>query len=177
MGPGVTAGTADPLAGPIDDLHEIGPARAKALRSLGVATLGDLIEYFPRDYQYETEEKPLDGLREGEIGIARGEVTAVNYISGGHGKPRFEATLSTAHTVWLSYFSTAHIFGDRFTPGFFFACGEWSSISMESRRWSIPSGKKWMPRPNRSAIPAFARFIQPTRKFPARLSKRSSRPT
>ena len=45
---------------------------AKALRSLGIATLGDLIEYFPRDYQYETEEKPLDKLREGEIGIVRG---------------------------------------------------------------------------------------------------------
>jgi ATP-dependent DNA helicase RecG len=101
---------ADPLAGPIDDLHEIGPARAKALRSLGIATLGDLIEYFPRDYQYETEEKPLEKLREGEIGIARGEVTAVNYISGGHGKPRFEATLSEGtHRLALVFFHGAYL--------------------------------------------------------------------
>jgi ATP-dependent DNA helicase RecG len=84
----------DVLAQPIEELNEVGPARAKAMRSLGVQTLGDLLEYFPRDYLYESEEKPLDRLREGELGLARGEVTAVNYIAGGHSKPRFEATLS-----------------------------------------------------------------------------------
>jgi len=84
----------DVLAQPIEQLSEVGPARAKALRSLGVQTLGELLEYFPRDYLYESEEKSLDRLREGELGLARGEVTAVNYIAGGHSKPRFEATLS-----------------------------------------------------------------------------------
>jgi len=77
----------------LESLAEIGPARAKALRALGVHGLGDLLEYFPRDYLYESEEKPIDQLRDGELGLARGEVTAVNYIAG-HGKPRFEATLS-----------------------------------------------------------------------------------
>lgn len=100
----------DPLARSIDDLHEIGPARAKALRSLGISSLGDLLEYFPREYQYESEEKPLDRQREGEIGIARGQVTAVNYISGGHGKPRFEATLSDGpNRLALVFFHGAYL--------------------------------------------------------------------
>jgi ATP-dependent DNA helicase RecG len=99
-----------PLFRPVEDLREVGPARAKALRALGVATLGDLLEYFPRDYQLESEEKPLAALRDGEIGIARGEVTAVNYIAGGHGKPRFEATLSeeTARLA-LVFFHAAYL--------------------------------------------------------------------
>jgi ATP-dependent DNA helicase RecG len=100
----------DPLILPIDELREVGPVRAKALRSLGISTLGDLIEYFPRDYQYESEEKPLNSLREGEIGIARGEVTAVNYISGGHGRPRFEATLSEGtNRLALVFFHGAYL--------------------------------------------------------------------
>jgi ATP-dependent DNA helicase RecG len=110
MDAGVTEKAGDPLAVSIEDLHEIGPARAKILRSLGVTNLGDLIEYFPRDYQYESEEKPLDRLRDGEIGIARGLVTAVNYISGGHGKPRFEATLSDGpQRLALVFFHGAYL--------------------------------------------------------------------
>jgi ATP-dependent DNA helicase RecG len=103
-------GKAGGLARPIEDLRDIGPARAKALRGLGVATLGDLLEYFPRDYQYESEERPIDRLREGEISLARGEVTAVNYVAGGHGKARFEATLSEGvHRLSLVFFHGAYL--------------------------------------------------------------------
>ena len=77
---------------------------------MGVSNLGELLEYFPRDYQYETEEKPLDRLRDGEISIARGEVTAVNYIAGGHGRARFEATLSQGpHRLSLVFFNGAYL--------------------------------------------------------------------
>lgn len=94
----------------VEDLREIGPARGKAFRALGVSSLGELLEYFPRDYQYETEEKPLDRLRDGEISIARGEVTAVNYIAGGHGRARFEATLSQGpHRLSLVFFNGAYL--------------------------------------------------------------------
>ncbi len=77
---------------PLQYFKGVGAARAEALAALGVHTLGDLLEYFPRDYQYESEEKPIASLRDGEIGIARGEVVAVDYVEG-RGKPRFEATL------------------------------------------------------------------------------------
>jgi ATP-dependent DNA helicase RecG len=105
--------TLEPAVGlhiPIEKLAEIGAVRAKALRALGVKTLGDLLEYFPRDYLYESEEKPINLLRDGEIGLARGEVTAVNYISGGHGKARFEATLSEErHRLSLVFFHGAYL--------------------------------------------------------------------
>src|ERR1700728_3832150 len=106
----VMADKPQPLDSPIETLPEIGPARAKALRALAVTTLSNLLEYFPRDYQYESEEKPIDQLRDGELGLARGEVTAVNYISGGHGKPRFEATLSEGvHRLSLVFFHGAYL--------------------------------------------------------------------
>jgi ATP-dependent DNA helicase RecG len=102
-------GAKDVLSQSVDDLPEIGPARAKTLRALGVGTLGELLDYFPRDYQYESEEKPIERLRDGEIGIARGEVTAVNYIIG-HGKPRFEATLSQGlNRLALVFFHGAYL--------------------------------------------------------------------
>jgi ATP-dependent DNA helicase RecG len=101
--------TEDPLTRSIEELKDIGPARAKALRTLGVTNLRELLDYFPRDYQYESEEKPISGLRENEIGLTRGEVTAVNYISG-HGKPRFEATLSQGmNRLSLVFFHGAYL--------------------------------------------------------------------
>jgi ATP-dependent DNA helicase RecG len=91
------------------DLAEVSPARATALRALGVWTLGDLLNYFPREYRYESEEKPIAMLRDGELGLARGEVTAVNFIPW-HGKPRFEATLSEAGArLTLVFFHGAYL--------------------------------------------------------------------
>jgi ATP-dependent DNA helicase RecG len=99
----------NPLLKPVEELSEVGPVRAKALRSLGVSTLGDLLEYFPRDYQYESEEKPIPLLRENEIGIARGEVAAVNYIPG-PSRSRFEATLADEqHRLSLVFFNGGYL--------------------------------------------------------------------
>ncbi len=81
------------LARRIETLDGIGRARARELESLGVHTLGDLLEYFPRTYQSERAERPINELVEGPVQIARGEVVAVDYVAHG-GRPRFEATLS-----------------------------------------------------------------------------------
>ena len=66
--------------------------RAKAFKHLGVETLGDLLEYFPRDYQYESSELSIDQLTEGPIQTVRGTVCAVDYIPS-RPRPRFEATI------------------------------------------------------------------------------------
>ncbi len=83
---------AKPLDTPVDTLAGVGPSRARALRSLGVQTLGDLLEYFPRDYQLETSELTIDQLGGDAIQSTRGMVTAVNYVPS-HPRPRFEATI------------------------------------------------------------------------------------
>src|SRR5689334_4655565 len=84
--------TENVLARPIDSVAGIGPTRARHFAAQGVRTLGDLLEYFPRDYQHESSELPIAQLTAQDIQTARGEVVAVNYIPS-HPRPRFEATL------------------------------------------------------------------------------------
>ena len=79
------------LQSPLTDVPGVGPTRAKALADLNLHTLGDLLEYFPRTYQYESGEKKIADLVHDQIQFARGEVVTVDYIS--HGRPRFEATI------------------------------------------------------------------------------------
>ena len=43
-------------------IHGIGPQRAKALEKLGIATLGDLISWFPRRYEDRTQIVPISQL-------------------------------------------------------------------------------------------------------------------
>src|SRR4051812_27372766 len=77
----------------VAELEGVGPARAKHLRSLGIESLGDLLEYFPRTYQSETAELDIGQLTAGEqIQTARGRVVAVDYVPI-RPRPRFEATL------------------------------------------------------------------------------------
>ena len=80
------------LARPVDDLAGVGPTRAKAFRALGVKTLGDLLEYFPRDYQFESSELTIRELVADQIQTVRGEVVAVDYVPS-RPRPRFEATI------------------------------------------------------------------------------------
>ena len=44
----------------------IGEAKAKSLGKLGIATLGDLINWFPRRYEDRREIKPISQLIPGE---------------------------------------------------------------------------------------------------------------
>jgi ATP-dependent DNA helicase RecG len=81
-----------PLSTPAQSLAGIGPTRTKHLADLGVNTLGDLLEYFPRTYQYESEERAINELTSGMIQTARGKVVAVDYVPV-RPRPRFEATL------------------------------------------------------------------------------------
>ena len=60
-----TAGGSSPLKRLAAELHGVTPLRAKQLGDLGVQTLGDLLEYFPRDYHFESEELTISQLHEG----------------------------------------------------------------------------------------------------------------
>jgi ATP-dependent DNA helicase RecG len=80
------------LETPIEALDGVTPARAKAYNALGVSTLGDLLEYFPRTYQFESSELSISQLVADQIQTVRGRVVAVDYITM-RGRPRFEATI------------------------------------------------------------------------------------
>jgi ATP-dependent DNA helicase RecG len=100
----------------IDTVVGVGPTRAKAFKHLGVQTLGDLLEYFPRDYQLETSELSIDQLTEGPIQTVRGTVCAVDYIPR-RPRPRFEATLDDGIAkLSLTWFNGAYL-RSRIHPG------------------------------------------------------------
>jgi len=51
---------------PVSDFPGIGPARAKKLAKLGIATAGDLLRYFPRDYEDRRNRSSIIRAPEGE---------------------------------------------------------------------------------------------------------------
>ena len=99
---------ADPLDAPVGDLDGVGPARVAEFKRLGVTTVGDLLGYFPRDYQMEAGERPIGQLVPGQLQSARGEVVAVDYVAG---RPaRFEATLDDGTgKLALAWFNSAFL--------------------------------------------------------------------
>ena len=64
----------------------VGETRAKALHKLGIATLGDLLSYFPRRWEDRTLERPIRELPVGEYACVRamlaGDPTASRIASG-----------------------------------------------------------------------------------------------
>jgi ATP-dependent DNA helicase RecG len=107
------AATTDPppltLDSPVSEITGVGPARVRQLAALGVHTAGDLLDYFPRTYQYESSEKPAADLVPEQIQTIRGTVTAVDYIAS-RPRPRFEATLQDGeHAVSLVWFNGAYL--------------------------------------------------------------------
>src|SRR6266536_516637 len=106
------------LTRPVGLLDGVGPARAKHLGHLGIHTLGDLLEYFPRTYQFETSELQISQLTAGnQIQTARGRVVAVDYIPS-RPRPRFEATIEdeSRHKLGLVWFNGGYL-RTRIHPG------------------------------------------------------------
>src|SRR5258706_15285007 len=97
------------LAQSISTIEGGGPGKVREFEGRGVRTLGDLLEYFPRSYQQERSERPIDQLVADQIQIARGEVVAVDYIPV-RPRPRFEATLSDGSgKLSLVWFNSAFL--------------------------------------------------------------------
>ena len=80
------------LDAPVESLAGVGPKRAASLHKLGLQTLGDLLDYLPRDYRFEGSERGVDELVNEQIQTVRGEVVAADYIAG-RPRSRFEITL------------------------------------------------------------------------------------
>jgi len=104
-----------PLTTPLSELPGVGPAKLRALTALDLRTVGDLLHYFPRDYQYISAQADIADLQPNTICTATGEVIAVNYVSGP--RPRFEATLDDGTgKLALTFFHGAYL-RTRIHPG------------------------------------------------------------
>ncbi len=63
----------------IQFLKGAGPARARALRALGILTVEDLLHHYPRRYEDRSRLRPIASLREGETVTVGGTVGEVRF--------------------------------------------------------------------------------------------------
>lgn len=68
------------LAKPVRYLKGVGPKRAELLAKIGIATVEDLLNYFPRDYQDRTQIKLIRDLLAREVVTIQGTVQAIHEI-------------------------------------------------------------------------------------------------
>ncbi len=74
------------LASSVREVHRIGPKKAAALESMGVRTLGDALETYPRAYEDRTRIVPIAQLCDGDkvsVCAVVGTVPAVQHIRRG----------------------------------------------------------------------------------------------
>lgn len=58
----------------ITSLSGIGPKKAELLRKMGIETVGDMLNFFPRAYQDRRNVRPISEIRAGETALIRGAV-------------------------------------------------------------------------------------------------------
>lgn len=90
----------------IDVIKNIGEARAKSLNKMGIETVEELIEYFPRDYKDRTEVVPIEDIKEGETVNIRAKVQAKPDYTRIRGmaivKARIGDLTGTIEAVWFN---------------------------------------------------------------------------
>ena len=70
------------LAMPVQFVKGVGPVRAKAFAQLGVNTLADLLEYFPRDWIFVPEPVTIGDARPGETVTIVGVIEETDFQQG-----------------------------------------------------------------------------------------------
>jgi ATP-dependent DNA helicase RecG len=78
---------------PVQYLKGVGPARAKVFAQLGVQTVSDLLEYFPRDYNFLSEPVKIRRLKAGQNVTIIGLIQSIDFNRFSRGEI-FEAMVS-----------------------------------------------------------------------------------
>ena len=81
------------LSMPVRYLKGVGPARAGTFAQLGVQTIGDLLEYFPRDWIFVPRAVKINQMQQGQSVTILGMVESVDYQNYRQ-PPIFEAMLA-----------------------------------------------------------------------------------
>jgi len=93
------------LATPVQYVRGVGPARAAELATLGVRTVGELVEHFPFRYELAPKSQPIGTLTLGETATIVGDITDVRLRgSPGHRTvtARVEDATGRARVVWFN---------------------------------------------------------------------------
>jgi len=97
-------------------LKGVGPARARAFAQLGVHTVADLLEYFPRDWNFLPEPIKISQMRPGRTVTIVGMVESADYQSYRR-QPIFEAIVSDDTGVCRIIWFHGGYLRDQLKPG------------------------------------------------------------
>ncbi|MDT8300380.1 MAG: ATP-dependent DNA helicase RecG [Sedimentisphaerales bacterium] len=78
---------------PVQYVKGVGPSRAETFAKLGVETVGDLLEYFPRDWNFLPDLIKINQIQPGKDAAVIGLVESIDYQSYRR-QPLFEAVIS-----------------------------------------------------------------------------------
>jgi len=81
------------LTMPVQYVKGVGPARAEVFAQLGVHTVGDLLEYFPRDWMFAPRVVKISQMKPNQTAAVIGLVESTDYQSYRR-QPLFEAMIS-----------------------------------------------------------------------------------
>ena len=104
------------LSTPVQYLKGVGPARAGTLAQLGVHTVGDLLEYFPRDWKFSPEPIKINQMQPGRTVTVVGMVESTDYQSYRR-QPIFEAIISDDTDVCRIVWFHGGYLRDQLKPG------------------------------------------------------------
>ena len=97
------------LSTPVQFVKGVGPARAQLFAELGVQTVADLMDYFPRDWVFAPEPVAIGELRPGQTVTVVGLIEQTEVMSRRR-PPRFQVLLSdTTGRCWLVWFHGAYL--------------------------------------------------------------------
>jgi ATP-dependent DNA helicase RecG len=101
---------------PVQYLKGVGPARAETFAKLGVETVGDLLEYYPRDWNFLPEPSKINQMRPNETTTVIGMIESTDYQSYRR-QPLFEALISDDTGVCRAVWFHGGYLRDQLEPG------------------------------------------------------------
>jgi ATP-dependent DNA helicase RecG len=104
------------LSMPVRYLKGVGPVRAETFAHLGVNTVGDLLEYFPRDWNFLPESIKISQMRPNRTATIIGMVESTDYQSYRR-QPIFEAIISDDTGVCRIIWFHGGFLRDQLEPG------------------------------------------------------------
>ncbi|MCH9021990.1 MAG: hypothetical protein IID32_04430, partial [Planctomycetes bacterium] len=97
-------------------LKKVGPKRAESFAQLGVKRIADLLEYFPRDYEFLPPLTLLKDIDEGQSVTVVGEIAQLRFHARSR-PPRMELLLEDDHGQCHIKWFHGGFLRDKFLPG------------------------------------------------------------
>ena len=105
-----------PMQTPAEYLKSVGPVRAEALRTVGIETLADVLEFVPRRYLDRSDVRRINDITEDETVTVIGEITTKRMVE--YGKRRLIVHIYDGSGVLEGvWFNQARMFSRIFNEG------------------------------------------------------------